>query len=62
MIIVCHRLAVVTGCDRIAVVEDKGISAVGTFDEMIENSPYFASAWKDYIEARNTRYEMGGDL
>ena len=62
VIIVCHRLAVVTGCDRIAVVEDKGISSVGTFDEMIGNNSYFASAWKDYIEARNTRYEMGGDI
>lgn len=62
VIIVAHRLAIVGKCDRIAVVEGRGISAVGTFDEMLKDSPYFANAWQEYNMARNTRYALGGDI
>ena len=62
VIIVAHRLAIVSKCDRIAVMEGRGISAVGTFDEMLKDSPYFANAWQEYNMARNTRYALGGDI
>ena len=61
VIIVAHRLDVVKKCDRIAVMENNCLSAVGTFDEMLKKSPYFARVWQEYTKARNIRYTMGGD-
>lgn len=60
VIIVAHRLGVVQSCDRIAVVERGGISGAGTFDELLQSSPYFAKAWRDYNAARNIRYSLKG--
>lgn len=60
VIIVAHRLGIVQSCQRIAVVEKKGISRVGSFDDMKENSPYFARAWQDYNATRNIRYSLKG--
>lgn len=60
VIIVAHRLGIVQSCDRIAVVENNGISRVGSFEDMKENSAYFAKAWKDYNAARNVRYYLKG--
>lgn len=60
VIIVAHRLGIVQSCDRIAVVEEKKISCVGSFADMQKNSPYFAKAWQDYIAARNIRYSLRG--
>lgn len=60
VIIVAHRLGIVQSCDRIAVVEKNGISRAGSFDDMRENSTYFAKAWSDYNAARNIRYSLKG--
>lgn len=60
VVIVAHRLGIVQSCDRIAVVEKNGISRVGSFSDMKENSPYFAKAWQDYNAARNVRYQLKG--
>ncbi|MCD8356949.1 MAG: ABC transporter ATP-binding protein/permease [Clostridia bacterium] len=60
VIIVAHRLGIVQSCDRIAVVEGNGISRVGSFADMKENSPYFAKAWRDYNAARNICYSLKG--
>ncbi len=60
VIIVAHRLSVVKKCDRIAVVENHGVSDIGSFEYMIENNSYFKEAWKAYNEARNTKYQVGG--
>lgn len=60
VIIVAHRLGIVQSCDRIAVVEENGISRVGSFSDMKENSPYFAKTWQDYNAARNVRYQLKG--
>lgn len=60
VIIVAHRLGIVQSCDRIAVVEGTGVSRMGSFEDMRENSPYFAKAWRDYNAARNIRYSLKG--
>lgn len=60
VIIVAHRLGIVKGCDRIATVENRGVSRIGSFDDMRENSPYFAGAWQDYNAARSIRYSLKG--
>jgi len=56
VIIVAHRLGIVQSCDRIAVVEHGTIERVGTWDEILQNSTYFAKAWKDYNTAREMQY------
>lgn len=61
VIIVAHRLDIVQNCSRIAAVEKKGISRIGDFSDMKENSPYFARVWKDYNTARNIRYCLKGE-
>lgn len=60
VIIVAHRLGIVKSCDRIAAVEKNGISRIGCFSDMKENSPYFAKAWQAYNAARNVRYQLKG--
>ena len=60
VIIVAHRLGIVQSCDRVAVVEKGGISRVGSWEDMIKNSPYFARAWSDYNAARNIEYSLKG--
>lgn len=60
VIIVAHRLGIVQNCDRIAVVENGGISRVGDLADMLDNSPYFAAAWSNYHTARAMRYGLDG--
>lgn len=60
VIIVAHRLGVVRTCDRVAVVEAGGISAVGTHEEVLATCPYYRKAWEDYDRARSITYGFGG--
>lgn len=60
VVIVAHRLGIVQGCDRVAVVEKGGVSRAGTFEDMLQSSPYFAKAWADYNAARNIQYSLKG--
>lgn len=60
VIIVAHRLGIVQECDRIAVIGNQGIEAVGNFTWMKEHSPYFKKAWEDYNMARNMEYRLKG--
>jgi len=41
LLIVAHRLRTVTHCDRICVLDDGGIVASGTFDELASTNPVF---------------------
>lgn len=61
VVIVAHRLGIVQSCDQIAVVDHKKIEDMGSFEDMIKNSPYFAKAWEDYNAARNIRYHLKGE-
>ena len=61
VIIVAHRLGVVRTCDRVAVVEDGVISAVGTHDEVLAACPYYRKAWEDYDRARGIAFGFGED-
>lgn len=60
VVIVAHRLGIVQSCGRIAVVEKGGVSAVGTFDELLQGSAYFSRAWADYNAARSIQYSLKG--
>lgn len=54
--IVAHRLGAVRLCDRIAVVEQKTITHVGTHNEVLEKSDYYRRAWQNYQAARSMVY------
>lgn len=59
VIIVAHRLGVARTCDRVAVVEDGGLTSVGIHEELLASCPYYARAWGDYEQARMIRYTVG---
>ncbi len=59
VMIVAHRLGIAKKCDRIAVIENRKISGIGSFDEMARNNAYFRNAWQQYVKARNISYVMG---
>ena len=56
VIIIAHRLGVVRGCDRVAVVEDGSVTAVGTHERVLASCPYYAQVWRDYDEARSVSF------
>lgn len=60
VIIVAHRLGVVQNCNRIAVVEKGTISHFTSFEQLLEESKYFAKAWSDYNATRSIQYSLEG--
>lgn len=56
VIIIAHRLGVVRGCDRVAVVEDGSVTAVGTHERVLASCLYYAQVWRDYDEARSVSF------
>ncbi len=61
VIIVAHRLGIVQNCNRVAVVEHKGLGGVGSFQEMLSSNGYFRQAWENYAAARNMQYTLKGE-
>lgn len=62
VIIVAHRLGVVTQCDEVAVVENNTIECVGTHEEVLKENYYYNKSWNDYNKARNTSYVLKGGV
>lgn len=60
VIVVAHRLGVVRRCDRVAVVEDGRVTAVGAHEQVLTACPYYAQAWRDYDEARSVSFGWAG--
>ena len=62
VIIIAHRLSVVSMCDRVVVVENHTISDMGTHDELLSRKRTYRKSWQSYEAARNIRYGKGGDV
>lgn len=60
VIIVAHRLGAIKMCDRVAVVENRTVTCVGTHAEVRERNEYYQKAWEDYEAARAMTYQMEG--
>lgn len=60
VIIVAHRLSALKMCDRVAVVENHTVTAVGTHPEVRRENKYYRQAWSDYETARNMAYQFEG--
>lgn len=58
VIIVAHRLSALKICDRIAVVENYGVSCVGTHEEVLSRNSYYRTAWESYEQARAMTYQL----
>ena len=62
VIIVAHRLGIVKGCDRVAVVENNTIQNIGKHEDVLRENEYYKKSWNDYNKARNISYAIvGGD-
>ena len=60
VIIVAHRLGVISMCDKVAVIENKTISSVGTHEEVLAQNKYYQNAWRMYQSSRKINYTSGG--
>ncbi|MDO4312523.1 MAG: ABC transporter ATP-binding protein [Eubacteriales bacterium] len=60
VILVAHRLGAVKMCDKVAVVERRTITCLGTHEQVLASNAYYRNAWRDYNEARNLTYSMKG--
>ena len=60
VIVVAHRLSALKMCERVAVVEKRTITCVGTHEEVRKNNAYYRKAWEDYETARNITYQLEG--
>ncbi|WP_329887485.1 ABC transporter ATP-binding protein [Pseudoramibacter faecis] len=60
VVIIAHRLSVVGMCDKVAVVENRTISDIGTHDELLSRNRYYQRSWESYESARNITYGKGG--
>ena len=61
VIIVAHRLSAIAMCDKVAVVENKNISCVGTHEKVLEQNSYYRHAWDMYQRSREMNYVVGGE-
>lgn len=60
VIIVAHRLGVIKMCDKVAIVENHTISAIGTHDSILSSNAYYRNAWENYNYAREVAYSLKG--
>lgn len=62
VIIVAHRLGALKMCSRVAVVENRTITAAGTHEQVRRENGYYNRAWADYEAARSLTYQMEGGV
>lgn len=54
LLVIAHRLSTIIGSDRIFVVEDGGIRASGTHEELLKKDELYARMWQSHISVRDT--------
>ncbi|MCA8941297.1 MAG: ABC transporter ATP-binding protein, partial [Planctomycetes bacterium] len=60
-LVVAHRLRTVQRADRILVLEDGRLTAIGTHEELMARSPFYASVWAKQSEREELSRELGLD-
>lgn len=56
VIIVAHRLGIISICDKIAVVENHRVTSCSNHDELMLENTYYKKTWQDYKKARAISY------
>lgn len=59
LIIIAHRLSTVADCDRIVVMEDGRVNAMGTHEELLESSELYLHMWD--IMGASTNWSINGE-
>jgi ABC-type multidrug transport system, ATPase and permease components len=62
VLIVAHRLSALKICDRIAVVEKKKVSCIGSHREVLRENKYYKEIWDSFQKTRTFVYQMEGGL
>ena len=52
LIVIAHRLSTIADADRIFLINDGRVEASGTQEELLKDSPLYASMWENHIAAR----------
>ena len=55
LIVIAHRLSTVSNADRIVLVNDGRIEAVGTHAELLKASPLYRTMWEAHIRVKDTK-------
>ena len=54
LVVVAHRLSTIVGADKIAVVDDGGVIACASHEQLLEGCPLYADMWAAHIASRDT--------
>ncbi|MCR5623750.1 MAG: ATP-binding cassette domain-containing protein, partial [Lachnospiraceae bacterium] len=54
LIVIAHRLSTIVSSDQIIVVNDGNIDAIGTHEELLENSPLYREMWEAHISSKDS--------
>lgn len=52
LLVIAHRLSTIQSADQIVLLKKGHIEAIGTQQELLENSPLYADMWKSHIGAK----------
>ena len=53
LVVVAHRLSTIVGADKIAVVDDGGVIACASHEQLLEECPLYADMWAAHIASRD---------
>lgn len=53
LVVIAHRLSTVKGSDQIAVIDEGRVAAVGTHDELLQESDLYRAMWRAHVEAKD---------
>lgn len=52
LLVIAHRLSTIKNADKIIVIKDGAVNSIGTQEELLVNSPLYATMWKAHIGAK----------
>ena len=55
LIVIAHRLSTVNNADRIILVNDGNIEAIGKHEELLETSSLYKNMWNAHMSVKDTK-------
>lgn len=53
LILIAHRLSTITDCDKIIVMDDGKLNAIGTHEELLKSSSLYREMWMTHVNSKN---------